>query len=148
MLQTLAPLVLAAALRWQEATAAATALQLLEPARQILIQGLTQSQLVITMPEFDAIARLSRTAGITRIVYLNGAGAPRWLQDPEAGFRCVLRDEEREIPFLTAAPRRAFTSRTPVFVRAPSGVLEIAVPFLNQGRLIGMIVLESPLRRG
>lgn len=148
MLQALAPLVLALVLRWQEAATAAKALQLLEPARPTLIQGLARSQFVISWPEFDAITRLSRTAGITRIVYLNGAGEPRWFKDPEAGYRCVLRDEKKEIPFLTAAPRRAFKSRSPVVVRAPGGVLEIAVPFLNQGRFVGMIVLESPLRRG
>ena len=144
----LAPLVLAVMLRWQEAVAAAEALRLLETARPILAQGLTRDQFVITMPEFTAITRLNRTPGILGIIYMNGAGEPRWYKDPEANMRCVLRDEAREIPFLTAAPKRAFMSRAVVYARAPNGVLEIAVPFLDRGRLIGMIVLESPLRRG
>lgn len=141
------PFVFALIMRWQTASVASEVLRHLEPYRPTLVEGLKGTQFVITMPEFEAITKLNRTAGITRIIYVNGFGEARWYKDPNFGNRCSLGTEALDLPIRTTAPERAFRIRAAVYARAPNGVLEIAVPFLDRGRVIGMLILESPLRR-
>lgn len=141
------PFVFALIMRWQTAAVASEVLRQLEPSRPTLVEGLKAAQNVITMPEFEAITKLNRTAGITRIIYVNGFGEVRWYRDPNFGNRCSDSTEPLDLPIRTTVPERAFRSRMAVYARAPNGLLEIAVPFLDRGRVIGMLILESPLRR-
>jgi len=144
----LAPLVLlcACSLRVRERADFNAALLLVQKEYPVFARGLKSSPLALTLPEHESIMRLVAHDRVASLIYIDRHGETRWVRETGRLMMCTWTLQTLE--FATAAPDRAVRTKAPAYARTGSGALEVAVPVVVKGKVLGAIVLQYAAQSG
>jgi len=104
----------------------------------MLINAALKSPSAVTLEEYDFLENFSREPGLGELVYLAADETVRWHRQPGAIGR-PSREIVHETSFATGVVARAFSTLSFAAARAPSGDLEVVVPFSVKRRPVTLL---------
>ncbi|HOI41973.1 MAG TPA: serine hydrolase, partial [Elusimicrobiales bacterium] len=104
----------------------------------MLINAALKSPAAVTLEEYDFLDNFSREPGLVELVYLSADETVRWHRQPGAIGR-PSGEILHEASFATGVVARAFSTLSFAAGRAPSGDLEVVVPFSVKRRPVTLL---------
>jgi hypothetical protein len=136
-------LVLVCAVAWTAPGCARGANRLRSQARQLRAiyepffgPGLADEQGAISWPEFEAVARMDKAAGVDSLTYFNRYGEVRWSRN------AALITSEKA-PYSRNAMNEVWRSTSAVVAPlAERGRFDVYIPFVSQGEIQGVLLIR------